>query len=201
MFFQLYPRTERHASKMKNENSSVANERKTRPTTRYLRSRNAVVPVESSLVAQSTSGVSAGNALVTVSHGNSGNSDIKPIHSYALMIDGKALLDPSIALRSKIMTSQSHSVSSSGANDETASDLADVPQMSMLLPTSSIRWGQDWSESIDGTTSALLAGLKLNHGDGFKFPEESDTNDMYIELVCSIMSAQLVKNVTTSYDM
>jgi len=131
---------------------------------------------------------SASNALValdTTLHGNAHTSGSK--HSRVIMRDGKALLDPAMALTKTSVTPQH--IGSFSQQDQSN-------ELRMLLPTNNIRWGLNWGDSVDGTTAALLDSLRLAGGAQHIPNIDGSLDNMYIELVCTISSAQLVKNVT-----
>jgi hypothetical protein len=190
MILKLYPRDSSVLGSDDSQNHTTNRSNTNTRAPRYLRTRHAVVPLESSDNDPIVSSSSSSNALVAMTTSDNAKQTVQ---SRVLMIDGKALLDPSMALSKSLASSST--VSSTNTNG----DASDVNQLTMLLPTSSIRWGHDWSDSAQGTTAALLAGLNLSKGHTSDVQE--DTSDMYIELVCSISSAHLVKNVTTRDDM
>ena len=86
----------------------------------------------------------------------------------------------------------------------------------MLLPASSVRWGKTWGESAVYTTEALKHGLNVSDSAGGDTrvgnqeqtaglgPDNNDSaaNDvddetsLWIEIGCSVVRAQLVRNVT-----
>ena len=129
---------------------------------------------------------SSSNALVA--HGTTPNTlEPNSKQSTVIMYDGKALLDPAMALTKSV--SLNTGGSGSGSNQE-------PNKLTMLLPTDNIRWGLNWGDSVEGTTSALIDSLRLASGAPYIPNVDGNLDDMYIELVCSISSAQLVKNVT-----
>jgi hypothetical protein len=142
---------------------------------------------------------STANALTTAS---SSSDDPSSLQSHILVHSGKALLDPSMTIKST-RSAPAHAAharySQGGLPTIGAPDVhtasggmhGDPNILTMLVPTSSIRWGKSWSDSVAGTTEALLAGLNLAEGATLNVGEE-----MYVELVCSISSASLVKNAT-----
>lgn len=142
---------------------------------------------------------STANALMTTS---SSSEDSSSLHSHILVHSGKALLDPSMTVKgtrsapaptahARYSQGGLPTIGAPGVHTTSGSVHGDPNMLTMLVPTSSIRWGKSWSESVAGTTEALLAGLDLSEDATPAVGEE-----MYVELVCSISSASLVKNAT-----
>lgn len=148
---------------------------------------------------------STANALITTS---SSSEDSPPLQSHILVHSGKALLDPSMTIKGirSAPAPAAHARYSQGGlptigapHVHTASGgmlKGDPNMLVMLVPTSSIRWGKSWSDSVSGTTEALLAGLNFAEGGSAAGYSHNDGEEMYVELVCSISSASLVKNAT-----
>jgi hypothetical protein len=123
------------------------------------------------------------------------------------MESGKALLDPSMTLTRTVRIPHG-ALPTIGAVPGGNSLTADVNHLVMLLPTSSVRWGKAWGDS--GSTASLLAGLRLadelaanGNADSSTYTGQSadadadaDADNMYVEIVCTVYSAQLVKNAT-----
>jgi bZIP transcription factor len=72
----------------------------------------------------------------------------------------------------------------------------------LLLPASAVRWGKNWQESSDGTMDAMLKGLNFSEGSYGKTdegePDSTVEEGMWVEIGCSVIKAQLVRNVTLS---
>ena len=72
----------------------------------------------------------------------------------------------------------------------------------LLLPASAVRWGKNWQESSEGTMDAMLKGLNFTEGAYGKMDDgEADgtvEEGMWVEIGCSVIKAQLVRNVTLS---
>jgi hypothetical protein len=72
----------------------------------------------------------------------------------------------------------------------------------LLLPASAVRWGKNWQESSDGTMDAMLKGLNFSEGAYGKMddgePDGAVEEGMWVEIGCSVIKAQLVRNVTLS---
>jgi len=146
---------------------------------------------------------SAANALISAS---SSSESTKALQSHILVQSGKALLDPSMTIKGIHSTSAptQHARYSRGGlptigapvHTATGASAADPNMLVMLVPTSSIRWGKSWSDSSAGTTEALLQGLRSAEGDLASDGIHTEGEEMYVELVCSIYSASLVKNAT-----
>jgi hypothetical protein len=66
----------------------------------------------------------------------------------------------------------------------------------MLLPASAVRWGKVWSESTEGTMEALLNNMKLDNSTGAADGSGGDHEGIWVEIGCSVVRAQLVRNVT-----
>ena len=68
----------------------------------------------------------------------------------------------------------------------------------MLLPASAVRWGKVWSESSEGTMEALLNNMKLDNSTGANGGGggDGDREGIWVEIGCSVVRAQLVRNVT-----
>lgn len=72
----------------------------------------------------------------------------------------------------------------------------------LLLPASAVRWGKSWQESSEGTMDAMLKGLNFSEG-AYDKMDDSETDGtveegMWVEIGCSVIKAQLVRNVTLS---
>jgi hypothetical protein len=79
-----------------------------------------------------------------------------------------------------------------------------APQLVMMLPASAIRWGNSWGDGAarDDSFESILRDLndtaesdpaERMHGGGAE-----DSNDLWVEIGCSVFKAQLVKNVNTA---
>ena len=72
----------------------------------------------------------------------------------------------------------------------------------LLLPASAVRWGKNWQESSEGTMEAMLKGLNFSEGSHGKMddgePHGAVEEGMWVEIGCSVIKAQLVRNVTLS---
>ena len=170
---------------------------------RNLRSRESSITNPTHLKSSAWE-ASSFNALTTISGSHPGavNAPLQS-QSHIMMLSGKALLDPSMTLKGSTSTAHLHShvpgsLPTIGAPIDAASSSAESNTLVMLLPTSSIRWGKSWADSSAGTTAALLQGLRLaNSEDGAADEyDHADVDGMYVEIVCSISRAQLIKNVT-----
>jgi len=145
---------------------------------------------------------STANALITTS---ASSEDIASLQSHILVQSGKALLDPSMTIKGiRSAPATTHARYSQGGlptigapvHPASATNGADPNMIVMLVPTSSIRWGKSWGESSAGTTEALLQGLHAAEGEFSSESTHGEGEEMYVELVCSIFSASLVKNAT-----
>ena len=136
---------------------------------------------------------------------------VMQMQSRILMESGKALLDPSMTMTRARSLARSGSPgalptigapSSSSSSSDSSTDAigTDINHLVMLVPTSSVRWGKVWGDSESGTTESLMASMKLDDELYGQTSDHSDTvpdkEEMYVEIVCSIYSAQLVRNAT-----
>ena len=77
----------------------------------------------------------------------------------------------------------------------------------MLLPASSVRWGKNWGESSEGTMEAMLKGLNFtdstysSYGNNVNSDGTANESEegMWVEILCNVSRAQLVRNVTLSF--
>merc|ERR1711871_487711 len=101
-------------------------------------------------------------------------------------------------------TAQSTTVLATTAS--TSSDLLDAntPQLMMLLPASSVRWGHSWtdSETADGAHSSNLFAnmmrdkMRQDNDTESSFNDESlNEGQLWVEIGCSVFRAQVVRNV------
>lgn len=69
------------------------------------------------------------------------------------------------------------------------------PKFLMMLPASSVKWGTSWDDddSLSNPLTQLLKNMKDNHT-GATMSE--DLSSYWIEIGCSVLKAQLVRNVT-----
>jgi bZIP transcription factor len=104
---------------------------------------------------------------------------------------GRAADDPPV-VRVGINTMGSSPVDPSSSNN----------MLVLLLPASAVRWGKNWQESSDGTMDAMLKGLNFSEGAYGKMddgePDGAVEEGMWVEIGCSVIKAQLVRNVTLS---
>lgn len=72
-----------------------------------------------------------------------------------------------------------------------------APQFVMMLPIDSVKWGTSWDDddSANNPLTQLLKNLRSNSSDT---NSPADTSSYWIEIGCSVVKAQLVKNVTLS---
>ena len=71
----------------------------------------------------------------------------------------------------------------------------------MLLPASSVRWGKSWGDSSERTMDWMLNNYYSSQHDDVSSEYRTShnaTDDMWLEIGCSVFRAQLVKNVTFS---
>ena len=68
------------------------------------------------------------------------------------------------------------------------------PQLVMMVPASSVRWGASWadSEDKDGHFASILKDLNDTT------EPSAEANDLWVEIGCSVIKAQLVRNVNTA---
>jgi len=139
--------------------------------------------------------------------------------SRVLMEDGQALLDPKmtevITVQAKGSARETHKSStgsysphyaidmgpgsSSYASSRSSSDnmiSSDNNVLFMLVPASSVRWGNTWKDSYSSTTESLLQHLQNQKQENETVSDSSNGDgELYIELGCSIFKAQLVRDV------
>lgn len=73
-----------------------------------------------------------------------------------------------------------------------ATSLVPAPLLVMLLPASVVRWGKTWGES--GSFGPLDDLLK-DEAAG-KWGDQDDVSALWVEIACTVVSAQIVRNVT-----
>lgn len=71
------------------------------------------------------------------------------------------------------------------------------PQFLMMLPLSSVKWGTSWDDD-DSVHNPLTQLLKNLHNESSEAGSSDDVSSYWIEIGCSVVKAQLVKNVTLS---
>lgn len=82
--------------------------------------------------------------------------------------------------------------SSSPQFDALATSLVPAPLLVMLLPASVVRWGKTWGEgSSYGPLEDLLKEEAGRWGD-----QGEDGSSLWVEIACTVVSAQIVRNVT-----
>jgi hypothetical protein len=88
-----------------------------------------------------------------------------------------------------------HSSASAGLGADRAVETSASPQFVMMLPLNSVKWGTSWDEddSLDNPLTQLLKTLQSNSTSP---SGPVDTDSYWIEIGCSVIKAQLVKNVT-----
>jgi hypothetical protein len=133
--------------------------------------------------------------------------------SRVVLTRGRALLDPALVVGPPVM----HAAGGVGAGSDRPAAATAVStwvggggggpglgvgaagtnnMLLMLLPASAVRWGKVWSESTEGTMETLLNNMKLDNSTGAADGSGGDHEGIWVEIGCSVVRAQLVRNVT-----
>jgi len=128
------------------------------------------------------------------------------VHDPIRVPSPKAMSDASLGnalVASSLHNSFSHQYANSHHHDNInndhgtmAVDASSAPQFVMMLPLKSVKWGTSWNDD-DSLVNPLTQLLKSMQ-DNSSGTEQDDISSYWIELGCSIVKAQLVKNITLS---